>query len=45
MNLSQGFSRRRSCWGVARTALAVFLVAIALAYVFGGFEPSAIRVH
>ena len=45
MNLSHGFAHRRSCWGVARTALAVFLVAIALAYVFGGFEPSALRVH
>lgn len=45
MNLSQGYSHRRSCWGVARTALAVFLLAVAVVYLFGGFEAAAFGVH
>ncbi len=44
MNLSQGYSHRRSCWGVARTAFAVFLVAVAVVYLFGGFEQAVMRV-
>ncbi|GLI22372.1 MULTISPECIES: hypothetical protein [Xanthobacter] len=45
MDLSQGYAHRRSCWGVARTALAVFLVAVAVIYLYGGFEASALRPH
>lgn len=45
MNLSQGYSHRRSCWGVARTALIVFLLAVAVVYLFGGFEPAALKLH
>jgi len=30
----------RSCWGIARLTLSVFLLAIVLAYLFGGFEPA-----
>lgn len=30
----------RSCWGIARVSIGVFLVAIVLVYLFGGFEPS-----
>ncbi|MFG1358267.1 hypothetical protein [Xanthobacter pseudotagetidis] len=39
MNLSQ----ERTCWGVARTALALFLLCILLVYLFGGFDPAAVR--
>lgn len=39
MNLYQ----ERSCWGVARTALALFLLCIVLAYLFGGFDPAALK--
>ncbi|MEZ0213218.1 MAG: hypothetical protein ACAH27_09785 [Xanthobacteraceae bacterium] len=28
----------KSCWGVARWAVAAFLTAVALVYLFGGFE-------
>ncbi|MEP9353192.1 hypothetical protein ABLE93_06280 [Xanthobacter sp. KR7-65] len=45
MNLSPGYSHRRSCWGVARTALAVFLVAVAIVYLYGGFEPSLLHAR
>ncbi len=34
----------RSCWGVARTALTVFLLGVAVVYLFGGFDPSALNV-
>lgn len=43
MNLIQGSFERCSCWGVARKALAFFLVAVALVYLFGGFDPSAVH--
>ncbi|QRG05104.1 hypothetical protein EZH22_18470 [Xanthobacter dioxanivorans] len=43
MNLTQGYLHRRSCWGVARTALAVFLVAVTVVYLFGGFDPAMVR--
>ncbi len=40
MNMVQS----RSCWGVARTALTVFLLGVAVVYLFGGFDPSAMNV-
>ncbi|MFG1344726.1 hypothetical protein V5F59_07525 [Xanthobacter autotrophicus DSM 431] len=43
MHLTQGSFERHSCWGVARKALAFFLVAVALIYLFGGFDPSVVR--
>ncbi|MFD2031026.1 hypothetical protein ACFSKM_13370 [Ancylobacter dichloromethanicus] len=33
----------RSCWGVARWAVAAFLVGIALIYLFGGLPGGAGR--
>lgn len=38
MNLTHGRPQSGSCWFAARTALAIFLVSIALIYLFGGFE-------
>lgn len=32
----------RSCWGIARLSFGVFLAAIVLVYLFGGFEPIAV---
>ncbi len=32
----------RSCWGIARVSLSVFLGAIVLVYLFGGFEAAAV---
>lgn len=29
-----------SCWGVARWAVAAFLVGVALVYLFGGFQAT-----
>lgn len=45
MNTIQGYTHRRSCWGVARTALTIFLVAVAVVYLFGGFDAAVLRVH
>lgn len=42
MNLAQGYTHRRSCWGVARTALVVFLLAVTVVYLFGGFDHAAL---
>lgn len=30
----------RSCWGVARWAVAAFLAGVALVYLFGGFQAA-----
>ncbi|MFT0861050.1 hypothetical protein [Ancylobacter sp. G4_0304] len=30
----------RSCWGVARWAVVAFLTAVALVYLFGGFQSA-----
>jgi hypothetical protein len=35
-------STDRSCWCFARRMIAVFLVAICLVYLFGGFEPTLV---
>lgn len=35
-------STERSCWGIARVSLALFLVAIVVVYLFGGFEAPAV---
>lgn len=35
-------STERSCWCFARRTIAVFLVAICLVYLFGGFEPTLV---
>lgn len=43
MSLTHGHSHRRSCWGVARTAFVLFLAGVAVAYLFGGFDPGTVR--
>lgn len=32
----------RSCWGVARWAVAAFLLGVAVIYLFGGFDTVAV---
>ncbi|WP_281502990.1 hypothetical protein [Ancylobacter crimeensis] len=32
----------RSCWGVARWAVVLFLVIVGLVYLFGGFEATTV---
>lgn len=44
MTVIQGRCSRGSCWAAARTALVLFLVLVALVYLFGGLGP-AIRPH
>lgn len=34
--------RPRSCFGVARAALSVFVVGMVLVYLFGGFDASVV---
>lgn len=38
-------SNERSCWCFARPTIAVFVVAICLIYLFGGFEPTMVASH
>ncbi|WP_273546340.1 MULTISPECIES: hypothetical protein [unclassified Xanthobacter] len=35
----------RSCWGVARTALTVFVVGVVVVYLFGGFQTAALLAN
>lgn len=38
--VSMKSNTERSCWGVARLAVVAFLAAVALVYLFGGFQAA-----
>lgn len=45
LNRIMHITEARSCWGVARTALTVFIVGVFVVYLFGGFQAASVLAN